>query len=70
MTDYADEILGTDYFYPGAAAIRTHSGRESERSDRVECCGIIEIGDITTEERSPIPHINLDDMLVEVASCI
>lgn len=67
MTDYGDEILGADYFYPRASLIWTNSSRENKRSDSVEFCGITGIGYVITEIRSPIPHINLNDMLIEVA---
>ena len=66
LANYADEILCANYFYPGASLIWTNSERESERCYSVECRGITGVRDVTTEVRSPIRHIDLNLMLVEI----
>jgi hypothetical protein len=62
--------VSADYSDPGVAKVRTESDWENKCRDIVEGCGIIGIGDVIFKVRSPIPHIDLNDMLIGVAYSI
>ena len=59
--------MSADYSDPGLAIVRIHYDWENKRRDIVEGRGIIGIGDIIFKVRGPIPHIDLNDMLIRLA---
>jgi hypothetical protein len=59
--------VSADYSNPGVAKVRTESDWEKKCRDIVEGCGIIGIGDVIFKVRSPIPHVDLNDMLIRVS---
>jgi hypothetical protein len=70
LANNRNETLGTDYSNPGITKIRISYVRHYERGDIVECSGIIVIRDAVDKVRCPVPHINLNNMLVEDACSI
>jgi hypothetical protein len=70
LANKCNETLSTDYSYPWITKIRISNVRHYERGDIVECSGIIVIRDVFDKVRCPVPHINLNNMLVEDACSI
>jgi hypothetical protein len=59
--------VSADYSDPGVAKVRTQSAWENKCRDIIEGRGIIGIGDVVFKVRGPIPHIDLNDMLIGLA---
>jgi hypothetical protein len=70
LANNRNESLGTDYSDPGITKIKISYVRHYERGDIVECSGIIVIRDVVDKVRCPVPHINLNNMLVDDACSI
>jgi hypothetical protein len=66
-TDYGDETMVADYSDPGFENFQICYCRELDIGDSIDCCGIIGSCYVIIKVRCPIPHINLNYMLVEVA---
>ena len=70
LANKCNETLSTDYSDPGITKIRISYVRHYKRGDIVECSRIIVIRDVVDKVRCPVPHMYLNNMLVEDACSI